>query len=267
MTRTDPLPCRPLTVHTLGDTPPLWRDQSAIFISNLLAFFFGNEEQAQMLENEIPGSDSYGARLLPIMGLLFDGGQNLLVLEREPDADLTAYFRDDLGLRLPEVAVLSHPDYLALSKALRTGGPLPHEAMLRTWREHPASAMDGFVTDDTIALLAKRLGKRTLCTPEGSRAGNNKLLLHQHLERKGLPVFETQLAAASGRRAALPARTRAAGLRRGRGEGADRRLGYRIDQDVHARPGRAGSGSAVFRGSVHGAGLDEPGAPRRHRHP
>jgi hypothetical protein len=194
MNDTNPLPNGPLVVQTQGYTPRLWRDQSVIFIANLLALFFGNEDQTSLLEHEISGADSYGARLVPIMGLLFGGGDNLLVLEREPDPALIAYFRSDLGLRLPEVHVLKHAGYLTLSRALREGGSLPHEEMIRAWREHPSNAVDGFVTDDTIAALARKLGKRTLSTPEGSKAGNNKLLLHQHLEREGLPVFETRLA-------------------------------------------------------------------------
>ncbi len=198
MNHINPFPGGPLVVQTQGYTPRFWRDQSGFFVANLLAMFFGNEEQTRLLEQEIRGADSYGARLVPIMGLLFGGGTNLLVLEREPDAALTAYFKRDLGLRLPEVHVLPHRDYLLLSRALREGRPLPHEDTLRAWREHPAGAVDGFVTDGTIAALARLLGKRTLSTPEGSKAGNNKLLFHQHLERESLPVFETRLASAAG---------------------------------------------------------------------
>jgi hypothetical protein len=194
MSDLNPLPGGPLVVQTHGYTPRLWRDQSAIFIANLLALFFGNEDQTVLLEQEVSGVESYGARLLPIMGLLFGGGRNLLVLEREPDPALSAYFKNDLGLKLPDVAVLPHCEYLALSKALREGGPVPREDLIRAWREHPADAVDAFVTDETIAALAARLGKRTLSTPGGSKAGNNKLLLHQHLEKEGLPLFDTRLA-------------------------------------------------------------------------
>jgi len=194
MNDNNPLPGGPLVVQTHGYTPRLWRDQSAIFIANLLALFFGNEEQTRMLEHEISGADSYGARMLPIMGLLFDGGQNLLVLERAPDAALSDYFKNDIGLCLPEIALLPHSEYVTLTRALRDGGALPHEDMLRAWRDHPATALDGYVTDDMIVALAAKLGKRTLSTPEGSKAGNNKLLLHLHMEKEGLPVFETRLA-------------------------------------------------------------------------
>lgn len=194
MNHSDPLPGGPLVVQTQGYTPRLWGDVSVIFIANLLDLFFGNDDQTQVLEHEISGADSYAARLLPIMGLLFGGGKNLLLLEREPDASLSDYFKNDLGLQLPEVQVMTHREYHALGKALREGGPLPDEAILGKWRDHPANAVDGFVTDETVAAIARRIGKRTLSTPEGSKAGNNKLLLHQHLEREGLPVFETRLA-------------------------------------------------------------------------
>jgi hypothetical protein len=194
MNHADRLPGGPLVVQTQGYTPRLWRDRSAIFVANLLAMFFGNEDQTRLLEHEISGADSYGARLVPIMGLLFGGCRNVLVLERRPDAALCAYFGDDLGVCLPDIHVLPHRDYLRLSAALRENGPLPHEATIQSWCEHPADALDAFVTDETIAALARRVGKRTLSTPEGSKAGNNKLLLHQHLEREGLPVFETRIA-------------------------------------------------------------------------
>lgn len=198
MSHNSTLPGGPLLVHTHGYTPRLWRDQGAIFIANLLAMFFGNEDQTRLLEQEISGADSYGARLLPLMGLLFRGKRNVLVLEREPDPDLRDYFKDDLGLSLPDLHILPHADYVMLSRALREGGPLPREELVRAWREHPADALDGFVTDGTIAALARHLGKRTLSTPEGSKLGNNKLLLHEHLEREGLPVFETRLAESPG---------------------------------------------------------------------
>ena len=79
MSHLNPLSGGPLVVQTQGYTPRRWREQSAIFIANLLALFFGNEEQTSLLEHEISSADSYGARLLPIMGLLFGGGQNFML--------------------------------------------------------------------------------------------------------------------------------------------------------------------------------------------
>ncbi|TDU68036.1 hypothetical protein EI77_03153 [Prosthecobacter fusiformis] len=189
-------PAAPQVVQTHGHTPRLWRDRSIIFFANVLAGFFENEELAALLKKEISGADSYGGRLLPIMGLLFAGGKNLLVLEREPDAALTAYFKDDLGLNLPEISLLTYPEYLELGTALRGGDsvPLPFPQQLNDWQNHPADTLDGYVTDEIIATLARQLGKRTLSTSQGSKQGNNKLLLHQHLEKSGLPVFKTRLA-------------------------------------------------------------------------
>ncbi len=187
-------PGGPLVVQTQGYTPRLWGDRSVIFIVNLLGMFFDNEAQMEILEHEVSGVDSYGSRLVPVMGLLFGGKHNLLVLEREPDPALCGYFRGELGLRVPEMQVLSHRDYLEIRRARREGRPLPHGDMVQAWREHPADAVDAFVTDGTIAALAQQAGKSTLSTPAGSRKGNNKLLLHRHLESEGLPVFETRLA-------------------------------------------------------------------------
>lgn len=186
----------PEVIEALGRVPDFWRDRGVIFVANLMAMFFGNEEETGLLRREIAGADTYGGRLLPLIGLLFGGQANRLVLERQPDPLLGEYFARELGLRLPEVDVLSHADYLALGRALETGGGWPCEAMIRSWADAPAAFMDGFVTDGIIAGLARCLGKLTIASAAGSRRGNNKLLLHQHLERAGLPVFETRLAAA-----------------------------------------------------------------------
>jgi hypothetical protein len=188
--------CAPPVVQTHGQTPQFWQDRSVIFFANVLAGFFDNEELSALLKQEISGADSYGGRLLPIMGLLYGGGQNLLVLEREPDAALTAYFQEVLKLNLPDVAMLTHEEYLALGRALRDeDAPLPYMDRLRAWRDHPARSLDGYVTDHILEPLARRLGKKTLSSHMGSRKGNNKFLLHQHMEQSGLPVFETRLAA------------------------------------------------------------------------
>ena len=188
------MPGGPLVVQTQGYTPRLWRDENVIFFANLLGEFFENTQLTALLEQEVSGTDSYGARLVPIMGLLFGGGDNLVVLEREDNPALLAYFSGVLGLKLPCIQVLSHADYRTIGTALREGTPCPKEDLIRTWQEHPAKVLDGYVTDATLAALAHQLGKRTMSTLAGSKAGNNKLLLHQHLEQVGLPVFETRLA-------------------------------------------------------------------------
>jgi len=195
MSSFSPLVDGPLVVRTRGHTPRLWRGESVIYFANVLAGFFDNEALSAQLKREISGADSYGGRLLPIMGLLFEGGNNLLVLERAPDAALAAYFESTLGLHLPQVHLLSHDEYLALRKALGAEEIGAWADRIKAWRDHAATALDGYVTDDLIAPLARCLGKRTLSTAEGSRAGNNKLRLHEHLQHSGLPVFETRLAA------------------------------------------------------------------------
>lgn len=196
MNSSNNLPASPQVVQTHGQTPRLWQGRSAIFFANVLAGFFENEELAALLKKEISGADSYGGRLLPIMGLLFADGHNLLVLEREPDAALMEYFQKTLGLKLPEISLLTYDEYLDLGKALRSDDPgaLPFSDRLRHWSDHLAESLDGYVTDESISALAQRLGKTTLSSAEGSKLGNNKLLLHQHLEKSGLPVFETRLA-------------------------------------------------------------------------
>ncbi|MEN3941124.1 hypothetical protein WJU23_07515 [Prosthecobacter sp. SYSU 5D2] len=196
--QTNPKPGNPRVVQTHGQTPRLWPDRNVIFFANVLAGFFENEELSALLKKEISGADSYGGRLLPIMGLLYGGGKNLLVLEREPEAALTGYFKDVLKLNLPQVALLTHDEYVSLGRAQKEKLPLPFPERLRVMQDHPAQALDGYVTDRIIASLAIHLGKSTISSPQGSKLGNNKLLLHQHLEKSGLPVFETRLAAGPG---------------------------------------------------------------------
>ncbi len=184
-------PPAPQVMPTCGQTPHCWENRSVIFVANLLSLFFGNREGARLLEAEISCVDSYGGRLLPVLGLIFGGGRNVLVLERLPDPALTAFFVS-LGLEMPQIEILSRADFLALGRDLNQG--TTSHPLLERLRCQPAKTLDGYVTDETIALLAAALGKNTLSTPEGSHRGNNKLLLHQHLERAGLPVFPTRLA-------------------------------------------------------------------------
>lgn len=177
-----------------GKLPRMWEDRSGVFFTNLLSMFFGNEGERRVLQRVITYPESYGARLLPIMGLLFSGGRNLAVLERSADPALCDYFRRALKLNLPDVEVLKHADYLELG-AENPGhvDELAREVFERV-RAHPAGVVDGFVTDKVLARVAERTGKRTLSTPAGSQRGNNKLLLHHHIESLGLPVFDTEIA-------------------------------------------------------------------------
>jgi hypothetical protein len=181
----------PEIVVTRGYNSGCAESRDIIFVVNMLSLFFGNRDGARLLENEISCVDSYGGRLMPILGLLFNGDHHVLVLERHPDPALAGFFRS-LGLKLPEIEILSRDDFLTLGRDLRAG--VTRHPLLARLRDRPAITLDGYVTDGTIARLAAATGKRTLSTPEGSHRGNNKLLLQQHLERGGLPVFPTRLA-------------------------------------------------------------------------
>ena len=174
-------------VEAPGRLPNFW-DRNTIFMANLLALFFGNEEETRMLADQIGELDSYGGRLIPIIDLLFGENGNLLVLERAPNPDLCEYFGETLGLSLPEIEILPHAEYLEIG----SNGSHP---FLEKMAKHESAWIDGYVTDDILALFASRIGKQTVSTTEGSRLGNNKRLLHQFLEANGLPVVYTELAA------------------------------------------------------------------------
>ncbi len=205
-------PVAPRIVRTRGFTADCGEPRSVIFVANLLSLFFGNREGARRLEAEISCVDSYGGRLLPILGLIFGDGQHVLVLERHPDPALVGFFRS-LGLKLPAVEILTRGEFLELGRRLLEGSEVAADPLVERWRRLPADTLDGYVTDDTIGRLAGVLGKRTLSTPEGSHRGNNKLLLHRHLESIGLPVFPTRLAGSHGELAQALAAFRGEGYR------------------------------------------------------
>lgn len=194
----EPLPGGPLVIQTQGYTPKLWADRRAVFFTNVQGLFFDNEALTETLIREFIHAESYGARLVPVMGLLYRGGGNAVVLESAPDPALCRYFSEDLGLTLPELHVLSHADYLQLGQSLKDGTESPTHELISKLIAADMPLVDGFVTDSTVERIAHRLGKRTLSTSSGSRRGNNKLLLHQHLEGVGLPVFDTEMAAHPG---------------------------------------------------------------------
>ncbi len=179
------------TVHRIpGELPPFWRERRAIFFANLLGLFFGNEGKTQALRREVGRIASYGGRLLPILTTLFKNGNCLLVVDQRPNEALAEYFRDELGLDLPDVEVLSHAQYDRFADQLGDEIAFETEAMEQI-ALHPAEWVDGFVTDPYIAGLAQGLGKTTISGVEASRRGNNKLLLHRFLAEAGLPVFES----------------------------------------------------------------------------
>lgn len=181
-------------VNTIGRSPEFW-DRNVVFVANLMGLFFGNEEETQMLADAVGEVDSYGGRLLPMLDLVYRGsGKNHLVLEREPESSLAEYFLES-GLTLPEVSILSHSDYLEWGES-HEDHKFEEEvdSIPRKIREHSASHLDGYVTDQILCDLAAWSGKPTLSSPEGSRLGNNKVLLHQHLDTLGLPTPGTELA-------------------------------------------------------------------------
>lgn len=185
-------PDAPQVVQDLGTIPKCWDNRSVIFFANLLSLFFGNREGARLLSEEIRCVDSYGGRLLPVLGLIFGGSNNVLVLERTPDPALTEFFLQ-LGFDLPDTEIMTRTEFLELGRSLEDGNGANHPLLSRL-RGEPASILDGFVTDEAIARIAETLGKGTLSTAGGSHRGNNKLLLHQHLQQLGLPTFPTRLA-------------------------------------------------------------------------
>lgn len=182
----------PPVIRTFSTLPPAW-DQSGVFVANLFSLFFGNARQTQDLCTEVGRLETYGGRLVPILGLLFQGeSPNLVVLEQEPDRRLFDYFTDVLGLTLPTMAVLPHHQYeqLAQPDADSSSGA----ALLARLRTMPPGWVDGFVTDDALQFLARESGHRTLNTRQGSYEGNHKVMLHHHLTASDLPIFTTHLA-------------------------------------------------------------------------
>ena len=182
--------------------PVFWQHENTAFVANLLGLFFGNEEETQMLADIVGEVDSYGGRLAPVLDLLFQGpGENLLVLEREPDADLLRHFRDKAGLSIPKIIVLPHRDYLEIGERLRKKKTVGDDRVAHVFEEfarHPSTRVDGYVTDDILTRLAKASGRRTFSSIEGSRRGNNKWLLHRHLDASGAPVPATEEAESTG---------------------------------------------------------------------
>ena len=183
-------------VQSTDRLPRFWQ-RDVIFFANLLGLFFGNDSEAKVLSDEIGEVDSYGGRLMPILNLLFRDGENLLYLERTPDAALCDYFANRLSLSLPRYEVISHSDYQEIGQTLEAGRHADVDQLLPSTATGPQEWVDGYVTDDTLQQLAEHLGKQTISTTHGSRRGNNKLLLHQFVRDQGLPHLDTELAAST----------------------------------------------------------------------
>jgi len=168
----------------LDRLPSFWKG-NCVFVSNILALFFGNKDQTLELEREVGAIETYGGRMIPVLDLLFQGGKNLLVLEKEPDEVLTRYYQS-LGLKTPEVCEL--PRGFFESFAAGEGESIAFADRLK---RHTAGQLTGFVTDAALGEFSRALGKELIGSVEGCRKGNNKYLLHQHLEYLGLPIFDT----------------------------------------------------------------------------
>ena len=180
-------------INKPGQLPAFW-NRSIIFFANIQSIFFDNQGGLERLKQRVSGVETYGGRLIPIINLMFSGDKNLLVLERPPDQTLLHYFEDDLGLSIPDIAILSHSAYNDLPNQIDKSIHTEKSAELTLIQQHSASWIDGFVSDKVLMKIAKSLYKPTISSMEGSKKGNNKFLLHNNLSEKGFPVFDTILA-------------------------------------------------------------------------
>lgn len=180
-----------------GQLPEFW-DRSIIFFANVLSIFFENYGEIENLKQEIEGLETYGGRLIPILNILFRGENNMLVLEKSPDETLMNYFREVLGLSLPDIVIVPHSDYTTILPNIDKTGREEINSSLTSICQHDAAWIDGFVSDAVLIQVAKALNKLTISTLEGSRKGNNKYLLHHYLTEKGYPVFDTFPASTPG---------------------------------------------------------------------
>jgi hypothetical protein len=174
---------------------PHFCDGNVLFFCNMHSIFYENQEEVDDLISQIYGAHSYGGRVVSILNLLFQGGPNKILLEAAPEPSLLDYLSGDLRLSLPSFDVLDHHGYQNLVTTLKGKGKSGVDPTVEALKSHPATWVDGFVTDRILVEVATRLQKRTVSTFEGSKNGNNKYLLYRYqLERK-LPIFETLLAA------------------------------------------------------------------------
>lgn len=170
--------------------PPFW-NRRVLFFSNLHSIFYGNVEATRQLMDEITGAHTYGGRVIAILDLLFRLRPNLMLLEVPPHPSLIHHLAHSLGISIPKHEILDARGYAAIASAKSSSGLTHENPLLKTLREHPAEWVDGFVTDTALVTIAELLGKQTISTLKGSKNGNNKYLLYQHLRSEGLPVFDT----------------------------------------------------------------------------
>lgn len=181
-----------------GELPAFW-DRSVVFFANLMSMFFGNTEQMNQLKREVSGANTYGGRLIPIIDILFQGGRNLLALEKEPNESILNYHQGILGLSLPDFVVIPRQIYEAVSQDSRADFNLKEvDNLACKMSSHPAKWTDGFVTDDRLVLWSRKANKSPINTEDGCRKANNKLDLYYYLLERGLPVIETEVARSPG---------------------------------------------------------------------
>lgn len=166
----------PRLVVRPGTVPPA-RSGNVAYLANLSHIFFDNREMTDELRATVHTLESYGGRLLPVLCLLWSGSRNLLALERPPLQPLQEYFGGGLQLALPRLFVFQ-PD------------SAPSPELVAAIRDTEHCHLDGFVTDDPVMRLAEQTGARLAGSLNGSRLGNDKLLLHRFLKSEGELVFE-----------------------------------------------------------------------------
>lgn len=172
-----------------GHIPPFW-DGSAVFFANILSLFYGNIAETDVLKREVGALETYGSRLLPLINIMFQGDDNLLFLESEPDVRLIEYFSRDLGLTLPRLEVIP-ADIYSVFTPNSDQYPSKGDIILDAIAHCKAEWIDGYVVDDALLNIARLTGKQILGTPQGSRNGNDKWLLHQYLHSTSLDVFDS----------------------------------------------------------------------------
>ena len=177
---------------SIGQIPDLWQ-KNVIFFGNLLSLFYGNAEETKVLRQEVGALETYGSRLIPIINLMYQAEDNLLVLDKEPESQLITYFSQSLQLKLPQIATLAHNDYLAITSEEQEHSEEMTQ-FLHKLHAHSAQTIDGYIVDDVLMRIAEITGKSTTSSSMASRKANNKLLLHELLKEKQLPVFDTYVA-------------------------------------------------------------------------
>ncbi|MFQ5508400.1 MAG: hypothetical protein ACE5FN_03590 [Leptospirillia bacterium] len=168
----------------MGQMPRLWRG-SALFFGDLYAIFYGEPEKTRQLQESVSGFFGYGGRLIPMLDLLYQGADNVLILQEHPNPEALAFFSERLGLSLPDIHVLDHRDYQNFGEGLARNPALSD--LLKT---HPATDIDGYVTDPQLERIAATLNKTVVNSYKESRDANDKVALFRFLGEAGLPMFD-----------------------------------------------------------------------------